>query len=274
MNIYRSRITAVMTLVLSILALIASLEGILNKRIYEDVLKAGTITKTLLLGSIAQDIISIPLGLILVILSVLFLKRQGYKTFIAILGLTGNFFYGYGLYAIQGQYTSIYLIYLAVFMLSIYSLIFGLLSFEIDVAKNYHLPRSLGIGIIVFMIIIISILGPGWILGINANIAKHIPPETYGVFVLDLCIVFPALGIIISQYIRKKPFATTLAGVALFKIFGVCLSWGFSQWFVTFYDGIKLDIGMTAISTTLTLVSLILIVLYMFKLHKGEGYNG
>ena len=77
-----------MTLILSVLALFACLAGIFIESIYKDVLSVGTITKLLLVGSRAQDIISIPLALLLALLSVLFMKRRGYKTFIAIIGLT------------------------------------------------------------------------------------------------------------------------------------------------------------------------------------------
>jgi len=135
MNIRKSRQTAIMTLIVSLLALFAGLSGLLNKNLYTEVFLAGTISKFLVSGSIAQDIISVPLGLLLAVLSLLFLKQPGYKTFIAILGLAGYFFYGYGLYTMQGQYTSIYLVYLAVFGLSLYSIIWGLISFEPD-AQN------------------------------------------------------------------------------------------------------------------------------------------
>ncbi|MDP4091343.1 MAG: hypothetical protein Q8930_19020, partial [Bacillota bacterium] len=103
----RGRLAAVIALVMSILILFSCLEGIFNKSIYNDLLSAGTITKYLLSGSRAQDIIFIPLTLVLGFLCILFLKRPGYKILITIIGLCGNFFYGYGLYAMQGQYTKI-----------------------------------------------------------------------------------------------------------------------------------------------------------------------
>ncbi|MGI6084113.1 MAG: hypothetical protein ACOYIF_01550 [Acetivibrionales bacterium] len=223
-NIQRSRITAIMTLILLVLALSACLAGIFIERIYKDVLSVGTITKLLLVGSRAQDIISIPLALLLTLLSVLFLKRRGYKTFITIIGLTVYFFYGYGLYVMQGQYTSIYLIYLVIFGLSIYSIVLGLLSFTPKLIIKASIPKALRISISIFLYSIVLILGLVWLFRITPDISRHIPQDTYGVFILDLEIVFPAISIIATKLIWNKSFGNILAGVALMKVFTVCLS--------------------------------------------------
>lgn len=267
-NIQKSRLTAIMTLILSFLALYASLAGVLDKNLYTDVFFAGSLSKTLISGSLAQDTISIPLSLLLVFLSLLFLKYPGYKTFIAILGLTGYFFYGYGLYTMQGQYTSIYLIYLAVFGLSIYSMIWGLTSFKPDAVKQARLPGALRMSISIFLIVILLVLVPVWLLRITPDIAKHIPGDTYAVFVLDLCVVFPAFGIIAAKLLRNKPFGNILAGVALFKTLTICLSVAFGEWFVPLRNGFQVDYGMITIFSALTVLSFALIVLYMLNLRK------
>lgn len=266
LNINKSRITAIMTLILSVLAMFASLAGIFIESIYKDVLSAGTITKLLLVGSVAQDIISILLALLLALLSVLFLKRPGYKTFITIIGLTGYFFYGYGLYVIQGQYTSIYLIYLAIFSLSIYSIVFGLLSFTPELIIKTSIPKVLRMSISIFLYSIVLMLGLVWLLRITPDISRHVPQDTYGVFILDLGIVFPAITIAATKFIRSKPFGNILAGVALIKVFTVCLSWGFAELYVRLYGSIQGGYDMLAIPTVLTTISLIFFVLYINKL--------
>ncbi len=265
MNIGRSRLAAAMAFALSCLALYAALEGLLDKNLYQEVVSVGTITKSLMIGSLAQDIISVPLSVILALLSLLFIKQPGFKKLITILGLTGYFFYGYGLYVIQGQYTSIFLVYLAIFSLSIYSIILGLLSFETSALKAYHLPSLLRWSIIIFFCLVLSILIPGWLLRISPDIAKHIPLGAYAVFILDLCVVFPAIGVTAGQLIQRKAFSVVLAGVVLFKLFTVCLSWGFSEWFLQFY-GFGINYSLLAISGTLTIVSLLLIVLFLLNL--------
>jgi hypothetical protein len=230
------------------------------------VLSAGTITNFLLVGSIAQDIISIPLAILLALLSVVFLKRPGIKAFITILGLTGNFFYGYGLYVMQGQYTSIYLIYLAIFSLSIYSIVFGLLSFSPEIVMRTLLPKTLRNSISIFLYFIVVMLGLIWLIRISPDIARHIPQDTYGVFILDLGIVFPAIAITATKLIRSKPFGNILAGVALMKAFTVCLSWGFGEWYSRFVGSTQGNYDMLAIPSVLTLISLMFFILYLHKL--------
>jgi len=269
-NIQKSRLTAIMTLILSLLALYASLAGVLDKSLYTEVFLTGSLSKSLISGSLAQDTISIPLSLILVFLSLLFLKHPGYKTFIAILGLTGYFFYGYGLYVMQGQYTSIYLIYLLIFGLSLYSIIWGLISFKPDAVKQTRLSGALRISISIFLIVILLILIPVWLLRITPDITKHIPGDTYAVFVLDLCVVFPAFGIIAAQLLQNKPFGNILAGVALFKTLTICLSVAFGEWFVPFREGFQADYSMIAIFGALTLFSFALGVLYLLNLKKEK----
>ena len=196
--IQRSRITAIMTLIMSVLIIFACLAGILNESIYNDVLSSGLITKLLLIGSRAQDITFIPLAVLLGILSILFLRRPDYKLLITIIGLCGNFFYGYALYVMQGQYTTIYLVYLAIFSLSIYSIVLGLLSFQTEFVVKTSLSKGLRRSISIFLYSIVFMLGLIWLIRISPDIARHIPQDTYGVFVLDLGIVFPAIAIAIE----------------------------------------------------------------------------
>lgn len=264
-NIKRGRLVAIMTIAASILAIYASVMGIFNESVYTDVFMAGTISEKLIPGSIAQDIITIPLGLILAALSLLFLKSPKLKTFTCLVGLSTYLFYAYGLYVIEGQYTSIYLIYMAVFALSMYSMIFGLMSFQHGAGDNIKLPKALRISVCIFMFMILLVLIPGWIIKITADIARHIPADTYAVYLLDLCIVFPAIGIILVKFIQKKPLSNVFTAIALFKVVTVCLSWGFGEWYPPLYYGLPMDFAMTAIPTVLTAAGLVLTFLYMSR---------
>lgn len=271
MNSKRGSLTAGLTLSLAVLAVYAALVGLWDQQLYEEVYQAGTITRFLVTGSLAQDLISLPAGILLALLALTYLRVPNYKTFITMLGLVGYFFYGYGLYALQGQYTTLYLVYLAIFGLGIYTLICGLTSFEADAVRHFQLPAGLRKAISAFLLLIIFVLVPIWLVLLTGDLAKHIPRDTYGVFVLDLCVVFPAFGVIVYQLLRNQPFGSILAGVALLKALTVCLSVGFGEWFQAAYGGLQLNLGMIAIFTTLTLVSLILLVCYLKQLSYERG---
>lgn len=269
-NLQRSRITSSMMLLISVLTLFSCIIGIINKGIYEDLLPLGEITQLLVFGSRGQDIIFIPLAVLLAVLSVIYLCRPSYKIFIIMIGLTVNFLYGYGLYVMQGQYTSIYLIYLVIFSLSIYSIVFGLLSFKNGFAETTLLPNGLRKAVSIFLYTIVFILGSVWLIRIMPDIAKHIPQDTYGVFVLDLGIVFPAIAIIATKLIRRNPFGNILAGVALVKVFAVCLSWGFTEWYGRIKGVIEGSYDMLVIPSVLTFIGLVFIMFYLLKLKTSR----
>lgn len=258
-------IVAILMLLISVLALFASTMGIFNQAVYNELLLTGTITKSLVFGSIVQDIISIPASVLLIILSITFIRKHDRKMLIIMLGLTAYFFYGYGLYTIQGQYTSIYLIYLAILGLSIYSLIFGTIGLVGNISHVY-LPKSIRYSIGIFIAIILLVLIPAWIGRMTPDIISRVPGEIYGVFILDLSIVFPALAIIAFKVMRGDNKGYLLAGVALVKVFTLCLSVALGEWLKPIY-GFPQDLTMILIFSILTIISAILGSLYFARIN-------
>ena len=267
MDVRNGKRTAIMMLILSVLALFASLKGVFDPTLYHEVYLAGTIPEDLIWGSQAQDIISILFAVILAVFTLLFLKNESMKKYIIMLGLTWYFFYAFGLYTIQGQYTSIYLVYLAIFGLSFYSLAYGILGINPAEAYRYEIPSGLRTAIGTFLYVMIAFLYPVWIMGMIPDIASHVPGQTYAVFILDLCLIFPAVGIIAYLLLRKKPLGVILAGVAILKIFTLCLSWTFGE-LTNPLAGNTFTPEMAILSSTLTICGLILFVLYILKLKK------
>jgi len=258
-------IVAIFTLLISVLALMASTMGIFNQDIYNELLLTGAITKFLVFGSIVQDIISIPASVLLIILSIAFIRKHDRKMLIIILGLTAYFFYGYGLYTIQGQYTSIYFIYLAILGLSIYSIIFGIIGLVSNI-NHVYLPKSICYSIGIFIAIILLVLIPAWIGRMTPDIISRVPGDVYGVFILDLSVVFPALAIIALKVIKGNNKGYLLAGVALVKVFTLCLSVALGEWLKPVY-GFPQDLAMILIFSFLTIISAILGVLYFAKIN-------
>lgn len=269
MHAQRSRNTVILTLIASVLALFASIKGVMDENLYKDVFLAGYLPEPLIGGSIAQDIVSVPLVLIMGALSVAYLIRPDIKTFILNIGLATYTFYAFGLYTIQGQYTSIYIIYLAIFSISFYSIIIGLMSFKPDEIRLYVLPQKTRLAAIIFLSSIILVLLPLWVMMMTQHMVTHVTPDTYGVFVLDLGFVFPAVGLVILGLLVRHPYSAVLGGIALIKVFTVCLSWAFGQWYGPYYGDYPMDYVMTAIPTVLTLISLVLTFIYLGRLQKA-----
>lgn len=263
-NIRWARSSAYLMLIVSLLALLASASGLFDPGLYRELLAPGTLTETLVYGSVIQDVISFPAAAVLFVTAVLFLRTKSRKALIILLGLAAYFFYGYALYAIQGQYTRYYLIYLAVVGVSFYGLIYGIKGL-VSGSPRAHLPRSLRYAVCSFVLLILVILIPAWIGRILPDIARRIPGEVYGVIFLDLALVFPALGIIIFMVMKNRPAGYVLAGPALVKTFTLCLSVALGEWLKPAY-GFRADPAMILVFSMLTLASALLGIFYFARI--------
>lgn len=263
-KIERSRLTTVMTLLISIFALFAALKGLLDKSLYNNAISTGAFSKEFIIGTFSQDLISVPAAAILGILSIIYLVKRGEKTFIAILGLTGYFLYSYGLFVTGGSYTVLYLLYMIIFILCLYSLIYGLTSFESSEIIKCQLPKALRISMGIFFIIIILIFSPLWLGQLIPSALNNIRPNFYSVFVFDLCLVMPTLGIIAMQLFQNKPFGNILAGIALIKIFTLILSVTIGELSAPLY-GTAANYGIIPIYGLITIISIIFGFFYILK---------
>jgi hypothetical protein len=256
--------TSVLMMLTSLLALLASLAGIFSSDVYRDLIQTGAITEYLILGSVVQDIITVPVSIALFISSFIYIKGKDRRVLTAMAGLVSYIFYGYALFSIQGQYTSLYLIYLVIFGSSAFGLMF-IVPKLIRMSCRTEVSGGLRKGIAAFLLLILAVLAPVWILRMQPDIANRAPGEQYGVFVLDLAVVFPAFGIIAFNLIRNNAAIDLLTGAALVKVFTLCLSVGLGE-FIKPSFGFPQDMAMTGIFITLTAVSAILSVLIFRKL--------
>lgn len=256
--------TSMLLIVTSLLALLASLAGIFSSAVYRELIPTGAITEYLILGSVVQDIITVPVSIALLISSILFIRGGDRRILTAMAGLLSYLLYGYALYSIQGQYTSLYLVYLAIFGASAYGLMF-IVPKLVHMSSYTEIPRGLRKGIAGFLLLILVVLGPVWIMRMQPDITNRAPGELYGVFVLDLAVVFPAFGIIAFNLLRNNAAIDLLTGAALVKVFTLCLSVGLGE-FIKPSFGFPQDMAMTVIFITLTTVSGIFSVLLFRKL--------
>lgn len=261
-NDYYGRVCAMIAGAVSVLAVISAGKGIWDSSIYGDLLASDRLSKNLYYGSIAQDMVILPLSIILFCLAVYFLLKHQAKVMIAMIGLVWCEFYAFGLYVIQGQYTDIYFLYLGIFGLSIYSMIFGLLSLGGVPEEKVILPKRTSRWVGGFLSAILLMMIPLWILRMIPGIMANQPGETYGVFVMDLGIVFPAIGMITGMLFRNKAWGKILAGVALVKTCSLCLTWGFAEIYGPIIRHLPMSLEMAGTSAFFTIISGILLVPY------------
>ncbi|RAJ89899.1 hypothetical protein LX87_05633 [Larkinella arboricola] len=184
----------------------------------------------------------------------------------------GTFLYTYGLFAITGYFTSIYPIYLGIFGLSIYSLVFGLSSFKSMTGQLNLLPGRLRRFIAIFLSVICFLFVFLWISVLFPLSSSHSRPDTYAVFILDLCVVLPGLAITAFLLFRSIPFGDLLAGVFLIKVVTLILPVAIGEIILLPHHRLA-DYGMASIYGVIVVLSLFLSVIYLWKLRIGTPYS-
>lgn len=256
----KGKLTAILMLILSLLALEAALTGLIHPQVYWE-----AFAESLLPGTFSQDVISVPAAITLAFMSAQFLKRQRYKSFIIMLGLSAYFFYAYGLFTISGNFNQLYPLYLSIFALAIYSLILGLSSFKSAAVLQTQLPDGIRKIIAFYLILIIVVFVPLWLSILIPAVAHQVRPDTYAVLVLDLAVVMPALGATAYMLLRNIPFGNIVAGVALLKSMTLILSVALGTAVAPIY-GLPLDYPMLVVYCLVVLISLVLGTVYMLNL--------
>jgi hypothetical protein len=219
---------------LAVLALVAAGSGVADPRIYA---KVVDLTNTP--GAIAQDIMTIPAALVLLVIAALSGESRagesgsrsvGLKRQIVALGIVGYFFYGYGIASMERLYTGLYLVYLAIFGLSFWTLVYGVSHIRREVLEEVQLPDS--VRWVSFAITLLQpvIFYPMWISQLLPLMAAGRKIEfLYSIYVLDLCFIMPAFLILAYLLWRRSGYGLLLTPAILILGFVELMPLGFAE---------------------------------------------
>ena len=254
------KINKILWLLVSCLSLISALTGVFNPNIYSKV-----ISNNILPGVIAQDAITIIVGLLLLFLCWKTNEAELKKQIIAI-SLLGYLFYAYGIYVIERLYNSFYLLYMAIFALSFWSIVYGLSHINSDVLQNLRaskLVRYLSAGYLVFIALLFYPKWMGELFPLMQTGEKL--DFLYSIFILDMVFVLPASIIIAILIIQRKALGMILAPLFFFKGFTLLFSVGLGEIFKPFYNQ-TFNPGEAAFYLILSVVFLALALLILWKI--------
>ncbi len=214
--------------IIALCALAVSLMGLLNTGIYQSFAKSDLIS-----GLIAQDLISLLVAISLIYFS-LFSKAIGIKKLVIILGMIGYLFYGYGIYVMELFYNAFYFVYMVIFGLSFYSIVVGIVAIDINLRSKVEVNRTILILSALFLFMNPLIFYPLWITEILPYILERQRPEVfYSVYILDLCLIMPAMVIVGVMALKNSGWALLLLPALLvwgfILLFAVALG-GMIQW--------------------------------------------
>lgn len=259
----------IISLLVSILSGYCVISGFLDENLYGSVISTGIFKIPFMAGTISQDIVSIVSSVIMLILIVLYMKHKDFKIMISIIGLLSFYFYGYGTYVISALYTSVYLIYMLIFALSMLGLILGISGFTENGLYTLCLPNWIKFCGISFLSVIVLIFMSKWITDLIPYTQSHTVPDFYAIYILDLCIILPLFIVIIYMLVRNMELASILLGIALLKTTTLILSVAIGSFIAPKY-GTQDEVSMIAIYCLIAVISFVLFVFYCLKIKAKE----
>jgi len=203
------------------LALITSLYSFFNQGVYSKVLDQNWLP-----GTVAQDLMTIFVGLVLLFLS-LSTGEDDLKKQVLALSLLSYLFYGYGIFVIEQLYTPFYLLYIAICSISFWSLVCAAVNIDRELLMKITVSRISGnliAGWLAFVALLFYVLWTSQILPLIRAGQKL--EFTFSIYILDMVFVLPALLICAVLIMRKKPAGLFFAPVLFLKAFTLLFSVG------------------------------------------------
>lgn len=250
------------------LALVASIPGILNPGIYD-----GVVARFLVPGAFAQDIISAIVAVGLLTLAIVGGGRNP-KFELVSLGLLGYLFYAYGIYVIERTYNGFYLVYLAVFTLSFWSIVFACSSLRNDVVQHAQLSDRVRLVSALGALLQPLVFYPLWISMLLPLMASGEQVDSlYSIFILDLCFIMPAFLVLALLMFRRRGTGLVLAPPMYVLGFTLIFSLALAE-LVKPRFGEQTDVLAFFAAAALSLLFLVLGSIHLGKLRvRPEGPN-
>lgn len=250
--------------ILALISLAAAIIGIIRPQIYN-----GLVAPKYLAGTISQDLIALIAAVLLLVIAIVVKEKSVILQLIG-LGILGFLFYAYGIYVIEQIYNLLYLVYMAIFSLSLYSIIYSLVNLKKDVLNAARIPKGIRTVSIGFSFLIPLVFIPLWISMLISLITtgQHIE-NTYGVFIMDLCFIMPAFIILAVMHIKKRGLGVLLTPSLFVLGFALLFPVGMAEPVKMIYTlDTAFDIGSFLMYCIISLVFLTLSIIYMKSLRS------
>ena len=216
----------------------------------------------------AQDWVTLIIGLPLLIVSLVLYRKNSYRGKLLLTGVLGYFLYTYMSYSFLVTYNSIFLIYIAVFSLSLFGFILSFLELNINDIQTRIKKGFPAKSVSIFFIFIAVMLLFMWLGRIIPSISTGTAPEgleTYTTLVIqamDLGIIVPTALISAFTLLRRKNIGYALTTIVVLK--GATLFTAVSVMGILMkFSGIEINPAELIIFPAATLVNFLFIFLIL-----------
>jgi hypothetical protein len=187
-------------------------------------------TVSLAAQAIAQDLVTLVVAIPLLVVATVLFVRGRLRGKLLLAGTLGYFLYTYASYAFNVAYNELFLVYVALFSLSLFDFVLALMTVDLATLPKRFSPRLPRRTIAIFMFAVAGLLLLNW-LGriVPPLLANEVPLdlESYHTLIIqamDLAVVVPAVLLSGVLLWGRRPWGYLLSSVALIKLFTLALA--------------------------------------------------
>lgn len=266
-NKMNKKIIYINSITIAVLALIATLSGLFWKELY----KHDTVSITAQM--MGQDLITLIIGIPILLLSLYLVSKDSLKGNLIWMGTIFYFLYSYASMSFATSYNELFLVYVVLFSLSLYTFVYGLLSLNIKTIKRSIVPGKTTKIAGMFLIFSGAMLALMWVKMIIDSLLTGTAPaamETYTTLVIqamDIGIVFPATLIAGVLILKGKEWGYALVSILLMKasLLGTAI---LSMILFMVQNGVGVALGQVVFFATVTIAGIIIATAFYSKI-KG-----
>jgi hypothetical protein len=223
----------VLSALILVLAAAAAVTGLAVPSIYRDA--ASVVPQAL-----GQDAVTLFFAVPLLAVATVAMRRGSLRGRLLWLGALGYMVYAYGTYALWAHWNPLFLVYVALFGLSLYAVGLGLVRTDAAGLRAAFVTRRPARPVARFLFITAFLVSALWLSEeVMALVRGEVPPtivqmeaDTNIVHVFDLGVVMPAFVIAAVLLLRDRPWGYVLAGLLLVKAATIGLAVLAMMWFM------------------------------------------
>lgn len=148
--------TITLSTIIAVLAAVAAGGGLLINSLYQDNFRVTA-------GWFGNDLVTLFVAVPLLVAAIILTRRGSSRAHLALLGMLDYTLYNFAFYLFGSALNSFYLLYVALFALSIFALVFGLAALDVKGVVKQFRRRTPVKGIAVWMALVALFLGGFWV---------------------------------------------------------------------------------------------------------------
>jgi hypothetical protein len=244
-----------LTTVIALIAIPTHALGLLVPTLYRD-------RPVVIPQNLGTDLMTLALAIPVVMVAAIAMRGGSLRARVVWLGTMGYLVYSYGMYALGVAWNPLFLVYVALFGLSLFGFIAGLVTTDPAAVRAALIGRvspKLTAGYLIAVAALVGALWLGEEIGAVAN--GRIPDSviefgtpTNIVHVFDLAVVLPAMIVSAVLLLRDRPWGFLLSGVVLVKATTITLWVLLMIWFSS-QRGVEVPLAYTALFAGITIAS-------------------